>query len=142
MIVWTTAIATLIESVDAEHRELFSHANRFFAAAEAGVPDEELERLIEFMHEYTLHHFRSEEEYFDRLLLTEEDLRRNNKEAHRAFIRDLTEFEQDLKRTDERQLLCREIRQWITNWLLMHISKIDCEMGKVLQSEFPFMHNP
>jgi len=142
MLVWTTAIATLVENVDAQHRELFNHANRFFAAAEASVPGEELQRLVKFMREYTLHHFQSEEVYFDRLLLTEENLRRINKEAHRAFIRDLTEFEQELKHTIERQLLCREIRQWITNWLLLHISKIDCEMGKILRSEFPFMHNP
>jgi hemerythrin len=138
MLVWTLAITTSIENVDAQHRELFSHANFFFAAAEADAPDEELKRLIKFMREYTLHHFRSEEEYFDRLL-TEEDLRRNNKEAHRSFIRDLTEFEQDLKRTGKCQLLCREIRHWITNWLLLHISKIDCDMGKALRSQFPFM---
>jgi hemerythrin-like metal-binding protein len=140
MIVWTKAIATLIENVDAQHRELFNHANRFFAAAVAGAPGEELGRLVEFMREYTLHHFRSEEEYFDRLLLTEEDLRRNNKKAHQAFIRDLVEFEQDLKRTEERQQLSREIQHWITNWLLLHIGKIDCEMGKALRSAFPFMH--
>jgi hemerythrin len=141
MIVWTEAIATLIESVDAQHRELFNHANRFFAAADAGAPDEELKRLVEFMREYTLLHFQSEEEYFDRLLLTEENLRRHNKEAHRSFIRDLTEFEEDLKRTDTCQLLCLEIQHWITNWLLLHISKIDCEMGKTLRSEFPFIHS-
>ena len=140
MLVWTKAIATLIENVDEQHRELFNHANRFFAAAEADSPGKELERLVEFMREYTLHHFQSEEEYFDRLLLAEEDLRRNNKEAHRAFIRDLVEFEQDLKSSEECQQLCREIQHWITNWLLLHIGKIDCEMGKALRSMFPFMH--
>jgi hemerythrin len=140
MLVWTTAIETLIVDVDKQHRELFNHANRFFAAAEAGAPCEELERLVEFLREYSLQHFRSEEEYFDRLLLTEEDLRRNNKEAHRSFIRDLAEFEQDLKGTQERQQLCKEIQHWITNRFLLHIGKIDREMGKALRSELPFMH--
>jgi hemerythrin len=140
MLVWTKAITTLIENVDVQHRELFNHANRFFAATEADAPCEELKRLIEFMREYALHHFKSEEEYFERLLISDEDLRRNNKESHRAFIRDLMEFEQDLKHTEERQRLCREIQPWITNWLLLHIGKIDCEMGKALRSAFPFLH--
>jgi hemerythrin len=141
MLVWTKDIATDIIDVDKQHQELFEHCNRFFTAVEKGSGSDELARIAGFLRDYAQFHFKTEEGYFDRLLLSHDALRNGNKEAHQAFLRDLAEFETDIRSANDRDKLCRELTKWLANWLVLHITRLDCELGKALRSEMPFIRH-
>src|SRR5512137_2961281 len=58
---WTPSLAIGVPEVDDQHRTLFERAGRFAAAVHGHERNARLEELFEFLAEYALEHFASEE---------------------------------------------------------------------------------
>lgn len=62
IITWTPDLAIGVESIDAQHRELFAHVARFLSTVDSGRIEELLD-LLHFLGSYMEAHFRTEEDF-------------------------------------------------------------------------------
>jgi hemerythrin-like metal-binding protein len=126
-ITWDDAYRVRIDSLDRQHRKLFELINDLDALDpqhnSAAVCAAKMTLLIRHMRE----HFRAEEELFARYGYLEGAIHRHH---HDSFIRNLTDF---AERIDRGSLtLSGEIGQFIGDWLVNHIVKIDMRYSPFL----------
>ena len=118
-IAWGEHLATGITEVDDQHRELLRRLNEFLDACDAGKGKEELIGMLQFLDEYVVIHFSTEErlqklnDYPDRV---------RHREYHRGFIRQLTDMKRRFLLEGPTPALVKEINRTLVGWLLDHIA--------------------
>jgi len=124
---WNDAYRVRIDSLDRQHRKLFELINELDALdAQHTAPvvcGAKMTLLIRHLRE----HFRTEEDLFAKYGYPEGAIHRRH---HDSFVRNLTDFKE---RVDGGSLtLSKEIRQFIGDWLVNHIVKIDMRYSPFL----------
>ncbi len=125
---WTPALSVGVSDIDAQHRELFSRAERLICALRAGDRGEVLP-LLAYLDEYVARHFDVEEQLMKKLGY--EGLEAHAA-AHRAFRDDYAAMVRDFERTGATALVALTMHNWLSDWLRKHIGGIDVELGKFL----------
>ena len=137
MIVWTQDLAVGVETIDSQHRELFSHINNLLEALDEKMAAETIFTLFSFLDSYIGNHFGVEQRYMGEYSnLGYADMERH-KSAHKAFVLDFREFRVDLETAEPGAQFVAEFSKWITNWWIMHIQRIDKGLGAFLNSVLP-----
>lgn len=124
MITWKEEYRIGVEHIDSQHQKLFEIAGRAYAV----LKDEfrldkydQITEIIEELKEYTIYHFKSEEEYmrsigYPRLL--------SHKVQHDDFIETVNGV--DLRKVDEDQdKYLMDILDFVLNWIDGHILGTD-----------------
>jgi hemerythrin len=125
---WTPELSVGNEEIDAQHRELFRRAARLLDGLHRGEP-EEIGGLVDFLHEYAITHFG-----------TEEDLMREarfpgyarHKAEHDRFVSDLLALAGETDEKGSGPFTSLKASHWLTEWLRDHVSGTDAELGKFL----------
>lgn len=65
-ILWTPDLATKVDEIDSQHRELFKRINDLLDACNQGRGKEEVQKVIRFLEEYVATHFGEEEKYMEK----------------------------------------------------------------------------
>lgn len=123
LISWDAAkMATGVETVDCQHRELIRHINNLHAACVAGTAKEELITMVQFLGEYAQEHFAHEEG-----LMQEHrcPMRGQNKVAHAQFLQDYAKLAEIVQRDGATTTLVIQLKDMLGNWLKNHICKVD-----------------
>lgn len=118
---WTEAMALGIESIDSQHRWLVGAVNTLHDEIDGReAPDREvIGRILEGLVDYTMNHFLLEEELFERLGYPETA-------AHKAQHDDFSGKAMDLlMRFEDGDSVTREALEFVKDWLLHHILKVD-----------------
>lgn len=122
---------TGIEFIDEEHKQLFKYANDAYELLhEEFTPDkyDNIANILESLREYTKTHFADEEAYMESI-----NYKRifSQKIMHRTFIEKLDELDLDHMGENENQNEeIMGILQFLTDWLINHILRVDCLIGK------------
>ena len=138
---WAIELSIGVEEIDNQHKLLIKNINNFFNALDRGDDIVELIHLFRFLADYAKSHFSLEENYMTKYCLTghiygDEKI---HKSEHQAFLRDFAAFQEELENANVNQLLTAEFKNWIRNWLQMHLLKIDKGLGIYLNEVFPFI---
>lgn len=131
---WRDSLATGIEAIDNQHKELLLRFDRLLTACQAGQGVVELKKLQVFLGEYVHTHFNDEEAL----------QRRHNfpgYEAHRAehlyFIEQINKLKKETEAEGISTHHVIETNNMLLKWLLNHISKVDTKLGTFLKSGAP-----
>ncbi len=128
-ITWQDDLATGIEVVDIQHKEIFSRFDAFSDAFDQGVALGVLTELLLFLERYTQQHFWDEEDYMAGSRYPE---LAEHKIAHRTFLDDLTRLQADVRGDDTNSRHIMVAKRLLILWFIKHIRVSDKEFASYL----------
>ncbi len=121
-VAWDGSLLVGIPLVDQQHEELIRRLNALACSITTGEGEREIQRTLEFLIEYTRHHFSAEETImadakYPGLL--------EHKSRHLEFIGVLNQLEEEFREDGSTKILAESLNTLLVNWLLTHIGKVD-----------------
>lgn len=124
MIKWKKDYELGVKQIDEQHEKLFEIADRAYKLLTNDFISDKYDKIIEIigeLKEYTLFHFKSEEEY---MLSIGHRRFLSHKVEHENFIKDI--YNIDLYKIDSNQdQSVKEILEFVVNWIDIHILNQD-----------------
>lgn len=117
-----------IPHVDEQHKHLVELVNRMYRAVAAGEERSTLEQILEELIDYTVYHFRTEEELFIRYHYPGFQL---HKRQHDELTRQVSEFQNQF--AEGSATLSFEVMDFLHQWLVNHMAGSDREFLYYLQ---------
>jgi len=125
---WTDDLATGIERIDAQHRELYQRVAGLHDAMRAGrladVP-----AMVEYLQRYAVEHFAAEEQ---QMTAAGYPGLGQHRRLHQRFVEEFLQHKQRLSPEVTASAVV-ELSRWITAWLGDHVRKVDGEMARYLR---------
>jgi hemerythrin-like metal-binding protein len=132
---WDESLETGHETIDEQHKQLFAALISIIEASGEGYGKEEIVITLDFLSEYTVRHFK-----------TEEDLQKEfdypgysiHKKRHDDFKVTINEMLSTLEKKGHSKELIDNVVKTIGDWLITHIKGSDLEMASYLKSKGAF----
>ncbi len=118
-------MGTGVDSVDAQHRQLFDLINKLTDDMAAGKGKDEVGKVLNELAKYAVSHFSHEESCMARFSCP---VAAQNKAAHAAFIQTFTGLKGEFDRTGPTATLAMRVQQEISKWITNHIVGVDVKM--------------
>ena len=115
--VWHEKYETGNRVVDDEHKEIFRLVQRVIDAA-FDNREEKIETTIDFLANYTVNHFKHEEELMDESDYPETDI---HKKQHSDFVQQVVSLRERVKNETDSAKSNIDINNVIVNWLTDHV---------------------
>ncbi|AEH45924.1 hemerythrin-like metal-binding protein [Thermodesulfatator indicus DSM 15286] len=134
---WQDEFLTGVSQIDAQHQQLIETLNRLHVLLRNKNPSkEEIDSVLNFLTQYTVDHFGTEEHLMKTTPGFPEDLKERHFKQHRYFIDKVQEFRGVLEdyhqgQNERRHVL--DLFAFLSYWLCEHILKIDKETAKYFQ---------
>ncbi|MCX7817318.1 MAG: bacteriohemerythrin [Syntrophales bacterium] len=118
--------------IDEQHKSLIEHASSLVEAMDRAYDYSQLNNLIEFLSNYVVEHFQTEEELMREIDYPFVDLQINQ---HRQFTDYFTAFKEEIRKdlNTHRVFLLFKAQILVTDWLLNHTTKLDKHLGRFLK---------
>lgn len=132
---WTEALATGVEEIDNQHKELFRRINNLRDAMKQGKGRMDIGTLLKFLEDYVVSHFSAEEKFMARENYPDTDY---HKEQHSRFREAFAKLKGELEAgtTEFTDLVVTsETNSLLGNWWINHISKVDKALGAFLKTK-------
>lgn len=130
MLKWKDEYSIGIEKIDNQHKHLFEIGNRAYALLNDEFKVDKYDHIVEIVEElkeYTLYHFKSEEEYMKSISYKGY---LNQKAQHDYFVGKINEV--DLHKIDENQdAYLKDLLALIFEWILKHILEEDKKINSM-----------
>ena len=126
---WSPEFAVNHEIIDEQHKELFKRINDFGKALWGGVGKDDLEKHMNFLADYVVSHFGTEEELMQS---NNYGAYETHKAQHDAFVKDMTDVLKRLGSEGFTPKMAIEVFYTSCNWVKTHVVKMDQELGKFL----------
>jgi hemerythrin len=123
MAVWSEEFETGIEAIDAQHKQLFEAINHLGDCFRTGQSEAAARKSLAFLHEYTLEHFDTEEEF---MRVVGYPTLTSHRIEHSVL---LTKVQNLILKMDEGFLISADVATFAADWLAHHINESD--MGYV-----------
>jgi len=124
---WTLDIG--IDSIDNQHKELFSRLDQLLISIEDGKGKDEVIKTLDFLEEYVVKHFNDEEEIQNKVNYPLSNIQHAQ---HEQFKNDLEEFRNIFETQGTSISLALNIQQKLVYWLKNHIINLDKDLGDFL----------
>jgi len=128
---WTEDLATGVKEIDDQHKELFNRINKLFFACSEGRGREEIIKTLEFLSDYVISHFGAEERF---MTAYHYNGYAHHKSQHETFIRELSSLKNKLEINGPTVDLVIYVNQFLTEWLINHIRKMDRALADFLKT--------
>jgi methyl-accepting chemotaxis protein/hemerythrin len=129
-IIWDDSMLSIgIAEIDSQHKLLIELLNNLNEGIRNGQGMDILQDTINGLLNYVEDHFKAEEALMEK---HEYPLVDNHKNLHKEFVEKLNTFTQEYE--DKRMFVSIDIRNFLRDWLIKHISTIDKQMGIYLSS--------
>lgn len=127
---WQEELATGIEHIDSQHKEIFARFAAFSSACTTGCAQEELTNLIDFLERYTRDHFSDEETSMREAGYPGLPIQQEN---HAEFLDDIAGLKRKIvdKEPDMAEIL--EVKRLLIRWLIHHIKHLDMSFAEFLK---------
>lgn len=127
---WNDRYSVLIEQMDDEHKMLFRITNKLGNKMLNGnASSNELVKIIDELLKYTEMHFSNEENLLEKYNYNSKGIA-IQKDQHKKFIQKVHDFKDALVIHGQKPSI--EVIEFLNNWLLNHIMKIDKNYGDEL----------
>ncbi len=129
---WTEDLATGVNEIDNQHKELFKRINNLLNACKEGKGRDETGKIIQFLDDYVITHFSAEEEYmrkYDYPGFT------HHKAQHLEFMENFSKLKTQVEKEGPGVHLVVTINHMVVQWLQNHIKKVDKAMGAFLKTK-------
>lgn len=131
-VLWTSDLATGVDEIDNQHKELFFRINQLFFASGTAKSKEEVVRLIDFLGEYVVSHFNTEETYMVMHHYPDYEF---HKAQHTAFLNEFSDLKKRYQEEGATSHLVIVLQQRVFDWLRKHICKVDKVLGAFLKTK-------
>lgn len=120
-----------IDLLDTQHKEIFEKANAFFIAYKGGAPRQRLVECLEFLEQYVLYHFQTEEAF-----QAEKGYggRREHQAMHQALQIQFKLQSTALYGSDFSQIAIDGFYKFLREWIETHILKEDVKFARYCAS--------
>ncbi|MGM0602558.1 MAG: bacteriohemerythrin [Bacillota bacterium] len=133
--IWRDEYKIGVELVDKQHKELFKRLGNFIKTVrsdrEKDVKKEEVEKTLEFMGEYVVTHFDSEEALQKKYNYPDYE---EHHEIHENFKQEVFEFQEEYKNNDYNEDFVMEFSGRLLTWLINHVAATDQKIGDYINS--------
>ncbi|WP_320175198.1 bacteriohemerythrin [Maridesulfovibrio sp.] len=128
MLKWSDSLSVGVIEIDEQHKGLVSMVNHVYDLLISGESDQpHVIEVIEGMRRYSVDHFGTEEKYMDEFEYPEAPA---HKLKHQEFINKVKEVESGC--VDGTCVLTMDILNYLSDWLVTHISDTDKKLGEFL----------
>ncbi|MDR3044509.1 MAG: bacteriohemerythrin [Desulfovibrio sp.] len=127
LVEWSPSFSIGIKSIDEQHKILIDLINEVHDAMRQHKPAHVMLDVVGRLKEYTVKHFREEEDLFSRHGFPETH---EHKEQHRAFEKKVAEFEANLK--GGIPTVGMDVVRYLKDWLVKHIQGADTRYASFL----------
>lgn len=128
---WSDSLATGVESVDKQHRELIIRAPDLNKALELG-DDLLVKDMIFFLEEYVVKHFHDEEKLMRQYNYSGYEAQ---KRAHDCFVKAFTEIKEEFEAEGITKSVKAKLQVHVNSWLIGHIKIMDKNLGEYIQRQ-------
>ncbi|HEX8042184.1 bacteriohemerythrin [Candidatus Deferrimicrobium sp.] len=129
MFEWTERWSVGVDTIDAQHRQLFDAINTLLQV-EGKPAARDLVKVLDFLEEYVNNHFGLEEIYMRRLSYPGFP---SHKGEHVAFINDFYDLRDEYDNDGATPELADKMGRYMGDWLVNHIGKVDKALGAFLR---------
>lgn len=131
MLQWSENLATHIDLIDMQHKELIKHINALESKDRENLDSEELEKFVRFLGGYVVEHFVTEEEAMIKCNYPDYDA---HKAAHMDLLLNYSSLKQKFDEEESPYLMLIVIQSHFLDWLSDHILTFDKKMAEFLKS--------
>lgn len=131
MIAWREAFNIGVKEVDEQHQELVNKLNDFMEACNNRQGKDKIEETLLFLKDYTVIHFRDEEELMIRTKFPDFE---EHKKDHVDFIDTVNALINEVHEKGTSVLSTIKLNRTLVDWLLTHISKNDIKIGEHIRN--------
>ena len=131
---WTPDLATGIEIIDNQHKDLISRIDNLFQAMKVGKGRDEIYEMIEFLEKYVVEHFSTEEKYMKKYHYDELKFKLHLTQ-HKRFVQQLKDLREEFDEKGASSYLAIKIHKHVLTWLLSHIKRVDLEYASFLRDK-------
>lgn len=129
---WTENLTVGVDTIDSQHKGIFSRVNNLLSAMAQGKGRDEVSKVIAFLADYVVKHFRSEEELMVKNNYTGYPLQLVE---HAQFIKDFSGIKKEFEPSGVTPHLAIQVQQRLCNWLTNHIGNEDKKIGTFLKEK-------
>ncbi len=127
---WTPDLSVGIEFIDIQHKELFIRINNLVLACNEKRGQDIIVETFRFLENYTIEHFGAEEAEMQKHNYPQYSF---HKSQHQEFVRDIQSLKKDLEKEIDRLFVADRVSNYLVNWLVLHIRKVDKALGVFLK---------
>jgi len=127
---WTEALATGVETIDEQHKELIVRINNLLEACQQGKGRLIMAGLLNFMADYAVRHFAEEEKY---MIDNDYPGYEGHKAQHEKFISDFGLLKDKFDAQGAGINLVLVTNRAVVDWLINHINNTDKALGAFLK---------
>ncbi len=120
VIEWNDSLSVQVKSIDDQHKQLVNLINRLRDSSVAGKGNQELSSILAELTEYTVFHFKHEEDIFEKIGYAETE---EHKKAHGALVAQVGQLNKDFASGNAK--LTGDLFQFLRTWLNGHIRGTD-----------------
>ncbi len=128
-VAWTKDLSTGFLEIDEQHKELIGRINALLEACAGNRPRDEVGKVIEFLEEYVVIHFTSEE---NRMLDMGYPEYRRHKDEHTIFIERVAGLKRAFREEGAGADVLHLATRTLMEWLDVHIRRTDRKLGSYL----------
>ena len=124
---WSDKLSVKISRFDSEHKRLITLINKLHDAMSRGEGHKVMEPILAELANYTVTHFKNEEEAMQKYNFPNFPA---HKKAHEAFVKKVTDTKSQYEKGSI--ALTIPVFGFLTSWLENHIMKMDAEYSEFL----------
>ncbi|MDA8432021.1 MAG: bacteriohemerythrin [Nitrospiraceae bacterium] len=127
---WTQDLSVDVKEIDAQHKELLRRISGLDSAMKQGRAREEIFPLLEFLEEYAVIHFRTEEVYMIKYRYPRYQL---HKAKHEWFAEEFAAIRKGLEKEGATPEVIVRSNNLLITWFCSHIRTTDAALGAFLK---------
>lgn len=132
-ITWSADLATGVEIIDLQHKELFSRVNDLLDACMNGRGAEHVIATINYLRNYVVEHFEMEEEVMRNAQYVGYE---QHRALHLAFRDEVEALAKDVHVNGVGAHTVVKVNRAVIDWLNHHIRRVDKTMAMALRERF------
>ena len=136
---WSSDLATGVDAIDEQHRELFRRLNELLGACMRREGAERVVETLTFLTEYVVTHFQDEETLMRQVAYSGYA---EHASAHREFRGRVERFASELALSGVTTTTVIQVNRMIVGWLNDHIRKMDRVMASAVRKGAPAALTP
>jgi hemerythrin len=128
---WTPDLATGAKQIDEQHKELFRRVNTLLDAWTQGKARTEVDTVIQFLGDYVVEHFGTEERFMDQFNYG--NAASQHKAQHAVFINLFGKLKERYMKEGPTPAFVQDTKETVVDWLTNHIKYSDKALGLFLK---------